>query len=279
MAGLAGLVALSAAVGARGQTTPAVEQPTPADSSWVARHAGWTVWSQTIDGRYTLFARNAGRTKQLPAPSGFITHDPGAGPGPTGRPTAVYQRCSGASCSIWAVDLANGTQRRVAGLGTIRRGVSTETLEGSDGFETHPRIWGDRLAFQTGPASSSRLRVGPSAAGRGGVRTLPGRPRREGLLAQLALGPKHVVGLWEDDFCFGGCVGLYIGGIASGRQQQLDKGAAGEVCNTVLDEVRFDGKAFRWTRELTAEDSSDTSCPPKITRLRYDPITGRKTAT
>lgn len=278
-AALAGLVVLSAAVGARGQATPGVQSRTPGDTTWLSRYAGWTVWSEKVAGRYTLFARSGGATKLLPAPPGAITQDPGTGRGPTGRPTAVYQRCTKASCEIWAIDLASGEQRKVAGLGKIRRGKPSATNDDLPGLETHPRIWGDRVAFQTGASDkAAQLRVGPSASGRGTLKTLPGRPRKEGFLTQLALGPKHVVGLWEDDFCFGGCVGLYIDGIASGRQQQLDAGAAGEVCITVLDGVLFDGRAFRWTRELTAEDSSDTTCTSKVTRVRYDPVAGRKTS-
>ena len=170
---------------------------------------------------------------------------------PRRRPRADRQadrglpRCTRASCSIWAVDLASGDQRKVAGLGTIRRGNSAATPDLELGLETHPRIWGDRVAFQTGPAGKTQLRIGPSAAGRGSVKTLPGRPARDGLLTQLAIGPKHVVGLWEANFCRDVCTGVYIDGIASGRQQRLDAAPPGEFCFTFLDALRFDGRAFR----------------------------------
>ncbi len=271
---------MSAAVGARGEAPSGLQDRTPRDTDWMSLYAGWTVWSEKVAGRYTLFARSAGVTKLLPAPPGSITHDPGAGRGPNGKPTAVYQRCTRASCSIWAVDLASGDQRKVGGLGQIRRGNSAATRDAELRFETHPRIWGDRVAFQTGPAAKTQLRVGPSAAGRGSVKTLPGRfrPSREGLLAELAIGPKHVVGLWEIQNCVSGaCSGLYINGIASGRQQKLDDDS-GEFCFNIIDEVEFDGRAFRWFRERTAVDSGDTRCRSDITRLRYDPATGRKTA-
>ena len=98
------------------------------------------------------------------------------------------------------------------------------------------------------------------------MKTLPGRfrPPREGLLTELVIGPKHVVGLWEDQDCPGpdACSGLYITGIASGRQQKLDDDA-GAVCYNLLSELRFDGRAFRWTREVTAVDSGDTSVAPR----------------
>jgi len=247
-------------------------------AEWRSSYGGWTVWSEELDGGYRLFARRGTTTKLLPAPPSAVTQDPGAGAGPTGRPSTVYQRCTGAVCSIWLVDLATGRQRRVEGLGAIRR----ETRAASDvemrSLETHPRLWGSRVAFKTGGSESRRpsLRVGPSAAGRGAVRTLRTSPGEDGgQLEQLAVGPKHVVVLWQDDFCFGRCIGLYIYGVASGRQQVIDDGRGTGACVAYLDAVRFDGRAFRWTRDLGANDGG--TCPTRTAHLRYDPATGQTT--
>jgi len=249
--------------------------------SWVSTYAGWTVWSERVDGSHLLFARHSGTTRLLAAPPSRVTHDPGAGRGPDGRPAAVYQRCSGASCEIWAVDLATGRQRKVRGLGEIRRETKAASDDDFTGWETHPRIWGNRVAFKTGGSAKSlpRLRVGPSTTGGGAVKTLRVDPQDDGGdMKQLALGPRQIVAYWEDDFCFGRCAGLYIHGLVSGRQQLLDDAAGTGDCIATIEDVRFDGKAFRWTRELTAIESGATNCPPKINRLRYDPRSGRRTA-
>ncbi len=95
-------------------------------------------------------------------------------------------------------------------------------------------------------------------------------------LEQLAVGPKHVVVLWQHDFCFGRCIGLYIYGMASGRQALIDDARGTGACVAYLDAVRFDGRAFRWTRDLSANEP-DGRCPTRTARLRYDPATGRTT--
>ena len=213
-----------------------------------------------MQGSYHLLARRDDKTKLLAAPAGPVTHDPGAGRGPTGKPTAVYQRCSGKRCSIWSIDLATGAQRRVGGLGKIERAVSRASQETLIEHETHPRIWGSNVAFHTFAGKGSRLRVGPSAAGRGAVRTIPIQPGEDkSELSELALGPKHVVALWQDQLCFGNCVGLYITGIASGREQVIDDGGRTSTCLGHLDDLRFDGSAFRWTRELFPASRATTA--------------------
>lgn len=242
---------------------------------WLSKHAGWTVWSEKVNGSYALLARSKQTTKLLPAPVSPITHDPGAGRGPDGRPAALYQRCVRAECSIWLVDLARGSQRRVKGLGEVRRVISEPSDDDFPGVETHPRLWGSRVAFKTGGSKGrSRLRVGSSVTGRGTIRTIPARPGDDGgSLMQLAVGPDHVVALWEDVECFGRCIGLYIYGIASGRQKEIDDARGTAECTAFVDNVRYDG-AFRWTRELLANEPDDT-CSSKVTRLRYDTRTGR----
>lgn len=245
---------------------------------WVSSAAGWTVWSKEFEGGYRLLARRGRTTRLLPAPASAVSQDPGAGLGPTGRPSAVYQRCTGAVCSIWLIDLVSGSQRRVARLGRIRRETGRASDEDFSFLETHPRLWGGRVAFKTGGSrvKRPRLRVGPSAAGNPGVRTLRTSPGEDGgQLQQIAVGLKHVVVFWEDDFCFGRCLGLYIHGMASGRQALIDDARGTGACIASLDGVRFDGRAFRWTRQLFANDGG--RCPSKTARLRYDPATGRTT--
>ena len=238
-------------------------------ADWRSSHGGWTVWSDAIGDRYRLFARRGSTTKLLSAPPSAVTHDPGAGVGPTGRPSAVYQRCTGMVCSMWLVDLATGRQRRVANLGVIRRETTAASTEEETWRETHPRIWGSRVAFKTGRSAPRRpsLRVGPSAAGRGAVKTLRTDPGDDGVqLEQLAVGPKHVVALWADDFCFGRCKGLYIYGVASGRQALIDDARGTGACVAYLNAVRFDGRAFRWTRDLEAKTTTYTLAIAAATR-------------
>ena len=139
-------------------------------ADWRSSYGGWTVWSDAIGDRYRLFARRGSTTKLLPAPPSAVTQDPGAGAGPTGRPSTVYQRCTGAVCSIWLVDLATGSQRRVGGLGAIRRETSVATRDVEfRALETHPRLWGSRVAFKTrgrGPPWRRPTRWPPSRARR-----------------------------------------------------------------------------------------------------------------
>jgi len=172
-------------------------------------------------------------------------------------------------CSMWLVDLATGRQRRVANLGAIRRETTAASAEEETWRETHPRIWGSRVAFKTGRSAPRRpsLRVGPSAAGRGAVKTLRTDPGDDGVqLEQLAVGPKHVVALWADDFCFGRCKGLYIYGVASGRQALIDDARGTGACVAYLNAVRFDGRAFRWTRDLEAKTTTYTLAIAAATR-------------
>lgn len=246
---------------------------------WRSVAAEWTVWSERFDGGYRLLARRGRTTKLLPAPASAVTQDPGAGVGPTRRPSAVYQRCTGAACSIWLVDLASGRQRRVAHLGRIRRETRRASDEDWSFLETHPRLWGGRVAFKTGGTTKRRpqLRVGPAAAGNPRVQTLRTSPGEDGgQLQEIAVGPKHVVVQWEDDFCFGRCLGLYSYGIASGRQAVVDDAHGTGPCVASLYDLRFDGRAFRWSRSLNANEPGG-HCPQPVARVRYDPATGRTT--
>lgn len=247
-----------------------VGSKTPQPNEAVSKYGGWTVWSGYInETKYVLYARRSGVTKRLAAPSQAVTHDPGAGPSADGRATAVYQRCTGTRCSIWSVDLVSGKQRRVMGLGDVRRGSSTFGNELND---THPRIWRDKIAFQTRAGGKASLRL--YSGGR--VRTLP---RPGGSLEGLALGPKHVLAHWAVNSCNGEsrCVDLQIVGIASGRAQTVDESKGSDACYADLSELRFDGRYYRWTHEDTTSDSSDTECTPATKRYKFDPATGNRT--
>jgi hypothetical protein len=141
------LLALVLAAPAAAQDIARVDRPTP-----VAAHAGWLAWSvRTDDGRYRLTLRDpAGTVSTPPVASKGTTFDVDLGPGPDGL-AATYSRCrtevgtpggflpadydEGAGCDAFVLDVATGSERRIAGAST------------ADADETWPTIWRDRVAF------------------------------------------------------------------------------------------------------------------------------------
>jgi hypothetical protein len=96
----------------------------------IATYAGATVW---VDGDRVLLRQGGATTALDVAPM----RDLDLGPGPDGRPSAVYVRCA-PSCNAYKMDLE--TRKETAIPVAAKAGISERT----------PTIWRDRLAFQRG---------------------------------------------------------------------------------------------------------------------------------
>lgn len=105
----------------------------------LSAYGGVLVWSQYSPRtkRFRLMARRGGRTERLPVPSSPDPLDLDLGPGPDGRPVAVYSRCArgGFACDVFRYSFARRAERRVESVSTA---TSSERL---------PTVWRDRLGF------------------------------------------------------------------------------------------------------------------------------------
>ena len=161
-----------------------------------AGRSGARMWT----GNYVLFARRAGKTKLLPATPSRVTHDPGAGRGPDGRPAAAYQRCSRSALRDLARRPRDGTA--ASGPGS-REDPPRERACHRRGLARRgdpPPHLGQPPGVQDG-----RLRQGSAAAARRAVRVRPrcrpdgrGQARRRWRRAQADRGRsearRHVLG-------------------------------------------------------------------------------------
>jgi hypothetical protein len=148
--------------------------------------AGHLVWSarDAVSGGYRLMDAFHGAIRPLPVAERTVPFDVGLGPGPDGRPLAVYSRCAKEPADLdfdglprWAD--ATGCKLRVYSFATRReRGLPGQASSGRSGFL--PSVWRRRIAFFRAPPAATPARGVPVPGlrlgrldGRGDARTLP----------------------------------------------------------------------------------------------------------
>lgn len=216
----------------------------PATATHVRGHGAWLVWSgqRPGEGRFRLMARRGGRTFALRGVQRrrLNPFDVDVGPGPDGRPVAVYTRDGRA----W--------MRR---LGRDARETRLPITVPKGGRVAWPTIWRNRVAFavryanrpdeiRAGPIGGTqrRIRVGPTADP-GGERRGPPRA------LQLDMRGSRVVFAWRREAR--GAVEIHL---ATGRRRIRllgqgfgDDGGAGQ--DTTGGPILQDGIA-RWTLDV-----------------------------
>lgn len=227
-----------------------------ADETRVSAFGAWVVWSVPVEGgrRWRLMARHAGRTFSLGdvPPRRRSPFDVDLGPGPDGRPAAVYSRGGRA----WMRPLVPGGHERPLYVAL------------PDGARVAwPTIWRDRIAYVVrhirGPDA---LMAGPVAGRQARVRRGPLtaldsiRPRRTPARAlQLDLRGDRLAFTWSR----GGDGGSEIY-IASGRRglRKLDAGfgdAGGEGVDFLGAPILQAG-LVRWTEIYDVEFGPEPVC-------------------
>jgi len=114
----------------------------------VSAFDGRVVWNTRVRGGYVLMTRHAGLTRRVAVPRRRLRgYDVDVGPGPAGRPVAVYSRCQSESqlrgCDLYLYDFARRRERRLAGPSR------------TDQILRFPSIWRGNVAYVRG--------VGPPA--------------------------------------------------------------------------------------------------------------------
>lgn len=107
------------------------------DVTVIASYGGTTAWVDTDSGSVAVRQRGVARALEI-----ALVDDLDVGPGPTGKPVAVYSRCS-PSCDVFYLDLTNPKAKEMKVDVAARPGVS----------ERLPTIWHDRIAFVRGDST------------------------------------------------------------------------------------------------------------------------------
>ncbi len=281
--GVVAVLAATAAIGGVGAaqgTAPSISSKrTPPGIEFRTRQAGWTVWSEEIKGRWWLLGSNSGRTRVLNAPSSSRSHDPGVGRGRDKRPTVVYQLCGQSTCTLWSLRLPNGTPRELTWVGPVRRYSSAASAVDQAERETHPRISGGLVAFQTRIDRRWRYTVAPSDKP-GARRTYAFGPSAGEIVGtvggadNLALGPKHLMAHWDMRKCGSynwACGRMDVVGLASGRSRTVVQGSADGECSSEVYDLQSDGATFSYLVEAMADDSGSVDCPMFQRRKTFRP--------
>lgn len=93
--------------------------------------------------RYVLLVRLNGRTQRVGIPAQGDDFEVALGPGPGGRPNAVYRRCRRGRCRVYRLDLATGREASVPR---------------TDGARL-PALWRNRIAFVRDDGGGERVVV------------------------------------------------------------------------------------------------------------------------
>lgn len=230
------------------------------DSTHVRGHGAWLVWSDQRpgEGRFRLMARRGGRTFALRGVRRrrLNPFDVDVGPGPDGRPVAVYTRDGRA----W--------MRR---LGRDARETRLPITVPKGGRVAWPTIWRERVAFAVRYANRpDEIRAGPIGGTQHPIRVGPtedpaGERRGPPRALQLDMRGSRVVFAWRREAR--GAVEIHL---ATGRRhiRLLDRGYGddgGAGYDRTGAPILQDGIA-RW-----AQDEERTGAPPNCRCLvSYD---------
>jgi hypothetical protein len=263
-----------------------VDRPTP-----VAAHGDVMAWSERVPGTETfrLVVRAGGATTRPPIPTRDVPFDVDLGPGADGTTTAVYSRCAqdpppgaghgttlyltGRGCDVFTLDLARGTEARVAQ-------VSSPTAS-----EAWPTVWRSRIAFAraydrrrafpylyvndlSGQAASRRMPGGQRAA----CRRLEGRREctdgRRSAPAGLELHGRRLAFAWRYvGFAEGFAYDLRLDDVLAGdgAPRRLDAFGGGGLTAIVLGWPALEADRIDWSRACFGDGQG---CPGRRWLLR-----------
>lgn len=233
-------------------------------------YGGRTAWSSfdTASRVWRLMTIEDGKAVAVRARAATHPFRLDLGPGPNGRPIAVYPRCRRESCDLYRYDFAKREERRL-------RGVSSRTAS-----ESLPSIWRSRIAFarregQTSTIYLSSLDGKRSTVVPGGLRTGP-----SGALA-IELRGRRVVYVWQR-VGDGGLRRTELWSALDGRTRLLDvTGRFGERETTfVTPEIR--GRRVYYGRPVLGGSRGHELRRAHVTRSRVEwaraPFSGIVTA-
>ncbi len=201
----------------------------PALPEQIAQHGDHLVWTATLEDPAggpsvdVVLDRSAGRTTVLPIAAGLTDLDLGPGPGGAGT-IAVYSRCAGGSCDVYAFDFAAGAERPVPGASSAA--VS----------EQRPTTWGGRLAFLRG----TDVVLGSLAGG---------APRRvdRGGVSELELGPAHLAEAYSARLPRGRTrTQLAVLALSGGRARVVQDLPTTRRTQVVAGALTFSGATLTW---------------------------------
>jgi hypothetical protein len=165
------------------------------------------------------------------------------GPGPDGKPVAVYPRCKGDSCNLFLYDFAARKERRL-------KGVSTK-----EASESLPTIWRNRIAFSrridgvstmyVARLNGKRMQVVP-----GGTRTGPSGP------IALELNRKRVAFVWSRQGA-GGFTQTELWVVRDGMMRLLDATASSAQATTTFVTPELRGKWAYYGRPLSGRPTGN----------------------
>jgi hypothetical protein len=251
------VIALAGLVPAAPAAADTLLQPDPGARN-VSAYGGALVWSRPDGGgRYRLVQRIGAVASDAPVAPSKAPFDPGLGPGPGGRLTAVYERCRGGfrRCDVHRLDLRGGKERRVRGAAA--RGAS----------EFGASVWSGRYAFGREAPRGEGLYT---AAG--------GRPRflasgdvvetdvRERTIAFSTYSAREGA---RDDLT---AIWVHlVRARARGRSCLVDSGHQGAAEGTALNSPALDGSFVYW-HDFTA----DPAIVERIARARLGSACSRR---
>jgi hypothetical protein len=224
----------------------------------VTAYGGALMWSRPdAGGRHRLVQRIGGVAADAPVAAADAPFDPDLGPGPGGRPAAVYERCRKGfrRCDVYRLDLRTGKERKVPGAAA--RGAS----------EFGASVWGGRYAF----GREAPRRDGLYTAARGRARFLAPRNvvetdvrDRTIAFATYSAGDGAEVDL----------TAIWVHRVRArgrGRSCLVDRGHQGADGGTALNSPALDGEHVYW-HDFTA----DPAIVERVARARLGSACSRR---